>query len=218
MTADTERLILEKGAEVVRKHGFNNTSLGMILTEAGIPKGSFYYYFKTKQVFGIKLIEYLHNSIMPVFRSLLINEEKTDLAPLKRLRKFFRYFRATFTGEEIMSGCPIGNISQEMAALNPKFRAKLTEVFDGITSPIAQCLQQAVDQGNLSEDVDPWELASFIVNSWQGALIALKVRNNPEPLLTFEKYVFDQLLKSECPVAKTTGGNSYPMRIQRVLY
>lgn len=217
MTADTERLILEKGAEVVRKHGFNNTSLRMILYETGIPKGSFYYYFKTKEIFGIRLIEYLHTSIMPVFRSLLINEGETDLEPFERLRSFFGYFRSNFTGEETMSGCPIGNISQEMAALNPKFRAKLTEVFDDITSPISKCLQQAMDQGALSADQDPWELASFIVNSWQGALIALKVRNTAEPLITFEKYVFDQLLKQEHLAAKTAGGGSYPMRIQRLL-
>ncbi len=216
MTADTERLILEKGAELVRKNGFNNTSLSMILAEAGIPKGSFYYYFKTKEIFGIKLIEYLHKSIMPVFASLT---DSNGLEPLDRLREFFGYFRASFTGEEVMSGCPIGNITQEMAALNPGFRAKLTEVFDDITSPIALCLQQAVDQGHLSENIDPWKMASFIVNSWQGALIALKVRNTAEPLLTFEKYVFEQLLKPERPVSKTkVGGGSYPMRIQRLLY
>ncbi|MCK5036311.1 MAG: TetR family transcriptional regulator C-terminal domain-containing protein [Candidatus Sabulitectum sp.] len=198
MRADTEKLILEKGAKLVRKNGFNRTSLKMILDEAGVPKGSFYYYFETKEVFGIKLIEYLHSSIIPVFASVA-NADSSDLEPLDRLKAFFGYFRTTFTSEEIMSGCPIGNISQEMAALNPRFRAKLTEVFKDITSPIAQCLQQAVDQGSLSGDTDPAELADFIVNSWQGALIALKVRNTAEPLLTFEKYVFDHLLKPERP-------------------
>jgi len=201
MTADTEKLILEKGAKLVRKNGFNNTSLRMILDAAGVPKGSFYYYFETKEVFGLKLIEYLHHSIIPVFADLA-NADSSDLEPLDRLKAFFGYFRTTFTSEEIMSGCPIGNISQEMAALNPRFRARLTKVFDDITSPIAQCLQQAMDQGSLSQNMDAAELADFIVNSWQGALIALKVRNTADPLITFEKYVFEQLLKPEFPAKK----------------
>ncbi len=195
MTTDTELLLLEKGAEVIRRNGFNNTGLSMILKEAGVPKGSFYHYFKSKEDFGIRLIEYLHRSIKPVFYGFLTGE--CDSPPIERLREFFAYFRRIFTEEEIMSGCPIGNISQEMAASNPRFREKLADVFDDITNPIVICLQRAVEQGFLPGEEDVFALAKFIVNSWQGALIALKVTGTAEPLIIFERFVFDELLESK---------------------
>ncbi len=200
MTIDTERHILEKGAELIRRNGFNKTGLSMILKAAGVPRGSFYYYFKNKEDFGLRLIEYLHNSIKPVFYGFLTGE--CDNPPLERLREFFAYFRQIFTDEEIKSGCPIGNISQEMAATNPRFREKLADVFDDITNPVIVCLQHAVEQGSLAGDEDVVSLAKFIVNSWQGALIALKITENAEPLLIFEIFIFDELLKTKTPVVK----------------
>lgn len=172
----------------------------MILKAAGVPKGSFYYYFKNKEDFGLRLIDYLHNSIKPVFYGFLTGE--CDNPPLERLREFFAYFRRIFNDEEIKSGCPIGNISQEMAALNPRFREKLAAVFDDITNPVIACLGHAVEQGSLAGDEDVVSLAKFIVNSWQGALIALKITENAEPLLIFEIFIFDELLKSKKPVVK----------------
>ncbi|MCK5115359.1 MAG: TetR family transcriptional regulator C-terminal domain-containing protein [Candidatus Aegiribacteria sp.] len=193
MTIDTERYILEKGAELIRRNGFNNTGLSMILKAAGVPRGSFYYYFKNKVDFGLRLIEYLHDSIKPVLYGFLTGE--CDTPPLERLREFFAYFRRIFTNEEIMSGCPIGNISQEMAASNPRFREKLADVFDNITNPVVICLKHAVEKGELSGEEDVLSLAKFIVNSWQGALIALKVSGTAEPLMIFERFVFDELLR-----------------------
>ena len=204
MTIDTERHILEKGAELIRMNGFNNTGLSMILKAAGVPKGSFYYYFKNKEDFGLRLIEYLHNSIKPVFYGFLTGE--CDSLPLERLREFFAYFRRIFTDEKIKSGCPIGNISQEMAASNPRFREKLADVFDDITNPVIICLAHAVEQGDLTGEEDVVSLAKFIVNSWQGALIALKISGTAEPLLIFERFVFDELLKSKTPVAMEVKG------------
>ncbi len=197
MSITTEQLILEKGSELVRQNGFNNTSISLIVKAAGIPKGSFYYYFKTKEEFGVKLIEYLHESIKPLFYSILTDSANTS--PIERLQDFFSYFRSVFSGEDVLSGCPIGNISQEMAATNPLLREKLTDVFDDITTPISLCLEQAVSQGLLSENSNATEMSNFIVNSWQGALIALKVRNSPEPLIIFEKYIFNEFLNSKTP-------------------
>ncbi len=194
MPAATERLILEKGAELVRRNGFNNTGLSMILDAAGVPKGSFYYYFRSKEDFGLALIDYLHESLKPVFYGFLTGE--CDSPPLERLEEFFAYFRGIFANQEIKSGCPIGNISQEMAASNPKFREKLADVFNDITTPVATCLRHAVEQGFMVENEDIDELAKFIVNSWQGALIALKVMGTAEPLIIFERFVFGELLKT----------------------
>jgi TetR/AcrR family transcriptional repressor of nem operon len=184
--------ILEKGARLVWEKGFNNTGLNDILQAAEIPRGSFYYYFKSKEDFGLKLIEYLHSGIGNAFSRYL--SEESDTPPLERLRSIFEYFRKAFMSDEQKCGCPIGNISQEMAATNSRFREKLHAVFQDIMDPVSLCLDRAVEAGDLHSGTDTAELAEFIINSWQGALIYLKVADCERPLVLFEKYIFDKLL------------------------
>jgi len=192
MGTDTQTRILEKGAQLIRRNGFNNTGLNEILKAADVPKGSFYYYFDSKEDFGLKLIEYLHRHISKSFYGYL--SKGSDTPPLDRLRTFFEYFRESFTNEEEKCGCPIGNITQELAAVNPKFREKLHNVCSDILEPVRMCLDEALQTGDLRHDTDTGKLAEFIINSWQGALIYLKVADCGRPLEIFEEYVFDELL------------------------
>lgn len=197
MSQEVALKILEKGSRLVWEKGFNNTGLNEILKAAEIPKGSFYYYFQSKEDFGLKLIEYLHGGISSAFYKHLA--EDSDTPPLEKLRSFFEQFRGIFMSRERKCGCPIGNMSQEMAATNPKFREKLYAVFQDIMKPVELCLDRAVESGDLSPSTDTAELAEFIINSWQGSLIYLKVSNSERPLLLFEKYVFDELLPCHAP-------------------
>lgn len=200
MSEETRQRVLEKGASLIRKYGFNNTGINEVLKAAGVPKGSFYYYFESKEDFGLQLIEYLHKGIRKGFYGYLAEEDYGDTQPLERLRQFFDYFRKTFTSEDEKCGCPIGNISQELAATNPRFREKLDEVFNDVVAPVSICLARAVEAGELPEETDALELAEFIVNSWQGALIFVKVRDGGRPLELFEKYIFDVLLPRFAPL------------------
>ncbi len=192
MSQEVAQRILEKGSRLVRENGFNNTGLNDILKAADIPKGSFYYYFKSKEDFGLKMIEYLHSGISRAFYGYLA--EESDTPPLELLRSFFAEFRESFMSDDHKCGCPIGNISQEMAATNPLFREKLSAVFSDIMKPVSLCLDRAVESGDLSPSIDTVEIAEFIINSWQGALIYLKVADCDRPLVIFEKYIFDRLL------------------------
>ena len=192
MSQETAIKILEIGSQLVREKGFNNTGLNDILKAADIPKGSFYYYFKSKEDFGLKMIEHLHSGISRAFYGYLA--EESDTPPLEVLRSFFEGFRKSFMSDDQKCGCPIGNISQEMAATNPRFREKLHAVFSAIMKPVELCLDRSVESGDLNHSIDTAEIAEFIINSWQGALIYLKVSDCDRPLLLFEKYVFERLL------------------------
>ncbi len=192
MSQEAAIKILEKGSQLVREKGFNNTGLNDILKAAEVPKGSFYYYFKSKEDFGLKMIEYLHSGISRSFYGYLA--EESDTPPLELLRSFFAGFRKALMSDENKCGCPIGNLSQEMAATNPRFREKLHAVFSDIMKPVSLCLDRAVELGDLDPSINTAEMAEFIINSWQGALIYLKVSDCERPLVLFEKYVFDRLL------------------------
>ena len=58
MQPNTRDRIIETGAEIIHRKGFNHTGIQEILTAAGVPKGSFYNYFKSKDEFGLEVIDY----------------------------------------------------------------------------------------------------------------------------------------------------------------
>jgi TetR/AcrR family transcriptional repressor of nem operon len=83
-----------------------------------------------------------------------------------------------------------------MGDLNDSFREKLKSVFDKMKTNIAQCLKEAQQQSDLSPSLDVLNLSDFIVSSWQGALLQMKVGKNTASVRNFERIIFDSLLKS----------------------
>lgn len=190
---DTKAHILEMGAQIVHQKGFYATGIQEVLNAAGVPKGSFYFYFKSKEEFGLQLIDYFSNFLLSKMDELLNAE---NVAPLDKLWNYFEWFRIYFEQNDFTGGCPIGNLAQEMGDLNDSFREKLKSVFDKMKTNIARCLEETRQQGDLHPDLDIFNLSDFIVSSWQGALLQMKVMKNTAPVRNFERILFDSLLKS----------------------
>ena len=193
MKKDTKAHILDVGAQIVHQKGFNATGIQEVLNAAEVPKGSFYFYFKSKEEFGLQLIDYFSNFLFSKMNELLNTE---NVAPLDKLRNYFEWFLAYFEQNSFTGGCPIGNLAQEMGDLNDSFREKLESVFDTMKTSITQCLEEAQQQSDLSPGLDVHNLSDFIVSSWQGALLQMKVKKNTASARNFERIVFDYLLKS----------------------
>jgi len=189
--ANTRNKILEHAGRIVRQKGFNNTGIQEILDSAGVPKGSFYFYFKSKDDLGLALIDHYGESLVLLRNSLLAKATGT---PLERLRKLFVGMRLFFSQEEWRSGCPIGNLTQEMGALSDAFRSRLGAVFNIMQDAIRECLEQAVSCKELDAELDVDELAHFILDSWEGALLRMKAEGNTQPLMLFERVIFGRVL------------------------
>jgi TetR/AcrR family transcriptional repressor of nem operon len=194
---DTKKRILSVGAGIVHNKGFNNTGIQEVLTAAGVPKGSFYFYFQSKNDFGLQLIDFYAQYI---FLQLEEAKARPESTALDRLRQFFAGFLDQFDQNKCRGGCPIGNMAQEMGDLNEDFRERLQTVYAGLQTGIAQLLDQAVSQGQLDIDVDTRELAGFILNAWQGAMLQMKVDKSTGPLHSFERMVFERLLPKICRI------------------
>lgn len=187
----TRERIIEIGANIIHKQGFNNTGIKEILDAAGVPKGSFYFHFKNKEDFGLQVVE--HYGV--VFRATAQNTlADTSVAPVQRIHNLLTEFRQFFGQQGFSLGCPVGNLAQELGDLNPALRERLNQALTGFVELFAEQLKEAQARGELAPDLDPRETARFIVSSWHGALIHMKVVKNSAPLDIFEKMVFDQLL------------------------
>jgi TetR/AcrR family transcriptional repressor of nem operon len=188
----TRSKILEVGSRIIHQKGFNNTGIQEILDGAGVPKGSFYFYFKSKEDFGLALIDEFDSLVGGHLASIL---EIDSLSPLERLKSFFSFFRNFFLEENCTKGCPIGNLSQELSDVNENIRKRLDESFNSLGSLIETCLYEAREMGEFQNDIPVTEIAAYIINSWEGALLRMKVSRNINPLLVFERILFGTILK-----------------------
>ncbi len=193
MARDATRLnLIKEGARLVHEKGYNNTGLSDILKAAGIPKGSFYHYFRSKDDFGLAVIDYFGESIQAMLKGPL---DDTGTPPLERLARVMDTYHSIFEKMGHRCGCPVGNLMQEMSDLNEDFRNKVGHVYSLMKDGIEQCLSQAREQGDIAADLDPGQAAQFILNSWEGAIMHMKLAKDKEPLMVFKKMVFERILK-----------------------
>ena len=192
MGKNTKNRILEVGAEIIHLKGFNHAGIQEILDVAGVPKGSFYNYFKSKEDFGLQVIDHFVDQF-----TLLTSDATGDpsLSPLEKLRKILVQFITFFESKDCAYGCPIGNLSQEMGDLSPAFQEKLKEAIDSMADMYSRLLREARLTGEISITLDVKDAAYFIVSSWHGALIRMKVEKSSEPLKNHLKFIFNYVLK-----------------------
>lgn len=191
MKRDARRAILDAGAELVHRKGFNNTGIKEILDLAQVPKGSFYFYFPSKEEFGLALIDHYREVRTPALAQVL---RDADAPPLDRLHRFFELARKRYQEWDFERGCPFGNLAQEMCDLSPAMCGKLREVLDGVSRAMGDVLNEAAAHGQLASGLDPYETAAFVMDAWEGAILRMKAEKNVHPLLRLEKMVFTRIL------------------------
>jgi TetR/AcrR family transcriptional repressor of nem operon len=189
----TKTVLLETGKSVFLAKGYNNSGIEAILHAAGVPKGSFYYYFESKEDFGLQVLNRFAEEIRANFERCLGDQ---SLTPLERLRKYFEEVCVRLESQQCRNGCLVGNLSQEMADQSEAFRARLNEIFDGIRDRYAECLQIAQADGEIAPDLDARQLAEFCLSSWQGAILRAKTVRSVEPIRIFIKILFGYVLQA----------------------
>jgi TetR/AcrR family transcriptional repressor of nem operon len=185
--------IIETGADIIHLKGFHHTGIQEILDATGVPKGSFYNYFKNKEDFGLQVIDYYVDQFSLLLGTIL---RDTSLSPIDKLKKIFTSFMAIFKARDYAYGCPIGNLSQEMGDLSPAFRERLKNAIDTIAENCRVLLEEAQHAGEISAKLDLKESAYFIISSWHGALLRMKVEKSLAPLENHYRFIFDHVLKS----------------------
>ena len=192
MPSNTRERIIETGAEIIHRKGFNHAGIQEILTAAGVPKGSFYNYFKSKNDFGLAIIDYFSDHFTQI-ASKTLND--TAISPLNRIYQFLTAFMDHFESQNYAGGCPIGNLAQEMGDLNPEFRTKLKKSIDMMIDAYVQVLAAAQHDGKIANSLNIKDTASFIVAGWHGAIIQMKLTKSLTPLRNHRKFIFDYVLK-----------------------
>lgn len=183
--------IIRVGAEILGEKGFNAAGIDAVLKSAGVPKGSFYYYFPSKEEFGLAVLDRFARDARAHVEGFLAD---TTLRPLARIEKFFRSEGERLECEGCRKGCMLGNLSQEMAGQHDRFRERLDQIWTGWQRIVAGCLAEAVDAGELSPDTNVNLVAEFLIMGLEGAIIRAKVMRSGQPIQDFTDLAMKKVL------------------------
>lgn len=185
--AATKAALLRAGVAALTEKGFVAAGIDEILGSVGVPKGSFYHYFDSKEAFGLALIDEYGRYFAHKLDRFLLDE---TLPPLERLRLFAADARQGMARHHFRRGCLIGNLGQEMGALPESFRQRLIDVFTDWQDRTAACLTLARQRGEIAAGQDCAALAEFFWIGWEGAVLRAKLEGSPTSLDRFAEGFF----------------------------
>lgn len=183
MDQEKRKEILEKGLSLILKRGYYGTGIQEIADAAGIPKGSFYNYFKSKEQFAIDLLDYSVRGLVEQLEDALTDDAIPAIQRLERLHKgvAYRYIRDQF----MSFGYLASMLSLEMAHTNGPVIAAVDQAFVRMKEALRRILQEAKDAGHVRASLHVEKLAEFIQNAWYGALIRTRASGTIIPLDIF---------------------------------
>lgn len=185
----TRGKLLAAAFEEIYRHGFQAASLDRILAGAGVTKGALYHHFPDKAALGYAVVEEIVTGpVLDVYLRTL--EDSAD--PLTALQDVLRRRADDFVAGGVELGCPLNNLAQEMSPLDEKFRRRVAEVLEAWTAGYARALERARALGLVRRDVNPEQVAGFIVAAVEGSFGMAKnaksvatLRSNLETLVSF---------------------------------
>jgi TetR/AcrR family transcriptional regulator, transcriptional repressor for nem operon len=182
----TKQRLLDAGLPMLLEHGYNDLGIQALLAATGVPKGSFYHHFEGKEDFALQVVDQYMQAVHAGLETCLGDAERP---PLERMRRFFELTQESYRAEGYM-GCLLGGLGQELSGVSDVFRNKIEGCFAEIAERMAACLEEARRAGDVPADSDPREMASLLVDCWEGAALRSRLRRDPAPLNAMLDFYF----------------------------
>src|SRR5690242_13744946 len=179
--------ILDAGLKTMFRTGYHGTSVRDIVAAAGAPQGSFTNHFRSKEAFAAEVLERYFATVRGLVAQAL---DDTSQTPRARLKRYLDIITGRLEGDGFTRGCLIGDLSLEASGSSEMLRVRLGQIFEEWREPFAACIAAAQAAGEIAADFEPQELAEFLLASWQGAMLRMKVERSPAALERFKKIVF----------------------------
>jgi TetR/AcrR family transcriptional repressor of nem operon len=175
---DIPRRLSEAGYALFQQQGYNATGIQQITDKAGVPKGSFYNHFESKEAFAAHVLRNYGKWMGNAWNAALKNAPAT---PLAILRHVFAQFIAHHE-QSGCQGCLVGNFAAEVAEASEPCRAELTTVLGDWRERVAGLIAQGQQAGEVRRDLDAHALADFFWDAWEGAVLRSKIVRTVQPL------------------------------------
>jgi TetR/AcrR family transcriptional repressor of nem operon len=179
--------LLDAGVETIWNLGYSAAGVRDIVAAAGARPGSFTNHFASKEAFAAEVLERYFAYLGGLVESALQRDGRTAR---QRLRAYLDLITSRLEAQNWARGCMIGNLSLETVVHSEPLRLKLVSIFERWREPFADCIAEGQAAGEISGDFSPLDLADFLLSSWQGAMLRMKVERSPVPIERFKRIIF----------------------------
>ena len=186
--------ILKAGLKVMFRSGYQGASVRDICAAAGAPQGSFTNHFRSKEAFVQEVLDRYFADLKTVVNKALNDK---SLTPRRRLMRYLDIITARLEGAKWGRGCLIGDLSLEASLQSKLLRKRLEEIFREWRTPFAECIAESQATGEIEAKFEPTDLAEFLLASWEGAILRMKVEGRPAALERFRTIVFETVFKEK---------------------
>ena len=177
----TRKALIDVGLRELLAKGYEGVGIGPVLAAAGVPKGSFYHFFRSKEEFVCAAID-AYAAEYAAKRAATL--EAPGQPPLARLGRYFEALVAEAAADP-RGGCFYGVLAQNTARRSEAIRLRIRDCFDAWQAALAQVLAAARDAGDLPPEFDAEGTAAFLIEAYEGALIRAKADGGPAALERF---------------------------------
>jgi TetR/AcrR family transcriptional repressor of nem operon len=182
--------LVTSSLELLHSKGFNATSVQDITEAAGVPKGSFYNHFASKEALGLEVLQRYIDGVVTLAAVL----HDPALSPRQRLQQYFDGMIAGNAANDYHHGCLLGNFSTELSNQIPAMRSAMQAAFDASSAQLTAVIAAGQQDGSIASDLPAAELAGFVNDAWQGAVLRAKAEHSRAPLERFVRVALGRLL------------------------
>ncbi|MGW4751066.1 TetR/AcrR family transcriptional regulator [Streptomyces chartreusis] len=180
-TSDAKQKILGAARSLIEGRGYSALGVAEICKAAGVPKGSFYYFFESKESLALAVVDEHWTAQRRDWARVL----EADGEPLQRLRGLFEETqagqRAVQEGCGTVSGCLFGNLTLELSNQTEAVRRRLQGIFDAQVDMVETVVKEARERGDVTV-ADTSEAARAVVAQLEGQVMFAKLYNSTERL------------------------------------
>jgi len=171
--------ILATGRAIIMGKGYSGVGLNEILSAAGVPKGSFYHYFKSKELFGKAMLEDYVDAYLAELDAMLAADGSSGLV---RLMRYWDSWLVLADDACAGSKCLVVKLSGEVADMSEAMREVLLQGTNRIVQRIADCIADGLADGSVRAGVSAQQTALALYEMWLGAALLTKLRREPSAL------------------------------------
>jgi TetR/AcrR family transcriptional regulator, transcriptional repressor for nem operon len=186
--------ILDAGLKVMFRSGYVGATVRDICAAAGAPHGSFTNHFRSKEQFAKEVLDRYFDNLQRHVGDAL---EDKSITPRQRLQRYLEIISDVLADEKWNRGCLIGDFSLETVSQSQLLRERLDAIFQEWRAPFVECIAEAQAIGEMDSIFDPTDLAEFLLASWEGAILRMKVERGPAALERFRKIIFQTVFKEQ---------------------
>ena len=187
---DIPRRLTEAGYLLFTRHGYHATGIQQITDQAGVPKGSFYNHFDSKDAFAAQIIRNYADWVSQAWGQCLADAPADAHGAIRHVfQRFVEHHARTEC-----QGCLVGNFAAEVAESSVACRDVLQACLQVWRDRLAVLMARAQDEGSVRRDLPADVLSVLFWDAWEGALLRMKIERSTQPLSDTVERLLDHLL------------------------